>query len=64
MSNGEKKEFLEKVRFFVKMIFSQELLKNVAQDIAADPQNHILGSPASAQEHEQQQKEHGQLQES
>lgn len=64
MTNGEKREFMEKVKFFVKLIFSQELIKDVAKSIAADPQNHILGSPASAQEHQQQHEQNGKLQES
>lgn len=55
---------MEKVKFFVKLIFSQELIKEVAKGIAADPQNHILGSPAAAQKHHQEQEEHGQMQES
>lgn len=55
---------MEKVKFFIKLIFSQELIKNVAKEIAADSENYILGSPTPSQEHQQEHKHNGQLQES
>lgn len=64
MTNGEKHEFMEKIKFFIKLIFSQDLIKNVAKEIAADRENYILGSPAPSQEHQQEHRQNGQLQES
>ena len=55
---------MEKIKFFIKLIFSQELIKNVAKEIVADPENYILGSPTSTQKNQQERKQNGQLQES
>lgn len=33
MTNGDRKEFLEKIKLFIKLVFSPELMQEVARDM-------------------------------
>jgi len=33
LSNGEKKEFLERIKLFIRLVFSPELMREVAADM-------------------------------
>jgi hypothetical protein len=50
MSNGEKQEFLEKVKLFVKLFFSKELLMEVASDMQAEYEEDQLRRHAAKHE--------------